>query len=74
MNTNAIRLAQRGSFVRARGTFLYMLRGWYLYDNGASYHPRTGRYMAYQHGVRLGAHDEGTLVRMIYRREADSRG
>ncbi len=40
-------------------------KGWAIYDNGPAYHPITGRWVAYRHGVRIGANTEELLIRMI---------
>lgn len=44
-------------------------KGWTLYDNGASFHPATGRYEAWRHGVRIGASTYAQLGEMLHARE-----
>lgn len=43
--------------------------GWVIQDNGPSFHPVTGRFMAFRHGVRIGANTYELLIRMIDARE-----
>ena len=42
--------------------------GWQVYDNGAGYHPVTGRWIAIRYGVRMGHNDGGGLKKMIDQR------
>lgn len=46
-------------------------KGWAVYDNGPSYHPVTGRWVAVRFGVRMGANTEALLRRMIDNRVAE---
>jgi len=40
-------------------------KGWRIYDNGENYHPTTGRWQAFRHGVRIGNSTKSGLLQMI---------
>lgn len=47
--------------------------GWRVYDNGPTYHPVTGRWVAIRHGVRVGHNTGDGLKTMLDQRAADDR-
>jgi len=47
--------------------------GWRIYDNGPTYHPVTGRWVAIRYGVRMGHNDGEGLKRMLDQRDYDDR-
>ena len=40
-------------------------KGWAIADNGANYHPKTGRFSATRHGVHIGNSTLEGLLSMI---------
>lgn len=47
------------------GTQKRVYFGWRIYDCGIHFHPVTGRFVAYRHGIRIGANTEEALISMI---------